>query len=250
VPESVLLLHGFAGTHRAWDGVVELLDRERYLPLALDLPGHGRVPAAEGLGGFARCVEGVLARAPEQFTLCGYSMGGRVALHMALAAPERVRALVLVSSTAGIEDRAERERRREADERLAQALEGLPFERFIERWRAQALFAAEPAEVAKLAREDHRRNRPEALAAALRDLGTGEMQPLWGRLAELAMPVTVLVGDRDAKFQALGRRIVDRLPRGRLLIVSGGHSLALENPAAVAEALVTARLQPRSPTGS
>ncbi len=42
------------------------------------------------------------------------------------------------------------------------------------------------------------------------------MQPLWDRLPELAMPVTVLVGARDAKFQALGRRMVELLPAGEL----------------------------------
>ena len=108
MPESVVLLHGFSATSRAWDGVVGLLDRERYLPLALDLPGHGD---AAGWGEpitFAGCVAHVLAIAPERFVLCGYSLGGRIALHVALEAPERVARLVLVSTSAGIEDGVER----------------------------------------------------------------------------------------------------------------------------------------------
>ena len=234
MPESIVLLHGFSGTHRAWDGVAAQLHPERYLPRAPDLPGHGEAAEAPRPITFPGCVEHVLDEAPARFTLCGYSLGGRVALHVALAAPERVARLVLVSSTAGIEDPAERARRRHSDERLAQELEDGPFEDFIERWRSQPLFAADPPEVGALAREDQRRNRPDALAAVLRGVGSGEMDPLWNRLVELTMPVTVLVGDRDAKFIALGERMVELLPDAELILAPGGHGLPLENPTAVA----------------
>ena len=243
--ESVVLLHGFSGTHRAWDGVVALLDPERYLPLALDLPGHGVAADVRGVGGdafgekitFTGCVDYVLARSPERFALVGYSQGGRIALHVALAAPERVSRLVLISCSAGIEDAAERAARRHADQRLADELEAAPFDDFIERWRAQPLFAGEPPEASRLACEDQRRNRPDALAAVLRGIGTGEMEPLWSRLAELTMPVTVLAGAHDEKFQVLGKRMAELLPNAELVIATGGHGLPLENPAAVALAI-------------
>lgn len=237
MPDSVVLLHGFSGTRHAWDGVIELLDRERYRPLALDLPGHGDASDARPPITFAGCVHTVLAAAPEHFTLCGYSLGGRVALHVALAAPERVSRLVLVSCSAGIEDAHERAARRAADDQLSQDLEREPFEKFIERWRTQPLFAGEPPAVAELARADQRRNRPDALAAVLRGLGTGVMEPLWGRLGELSMPVTVVAGERDAKYVSLGQRMLERLPDARLLVVAGGHALALEHPVAIAHAL-------------
>lgn len=236
---TVVLLHGFGGTHRAWDGVIEKLSPERPRPLALDLPGHGEHADAERPISFAGCAQHVLGRAPERFALCGYSLGGRVALHVALTAPERVSRLVLVSTTAGIEDAAERAERSKADHRLADELERIPFEEFIERWRKQPLFAADPPAVGALAREDQRRNRPDALAAVLRGIGTGEMAPLWDRLAELTMPVRIVVGDRDTKFQTLSRHMVDLLPEAELSIVPGGHGLPLENPAAVAGALVS-----------
>ncbi|HUB72605.1 MAG TPA: alpha/beta fold hydrolase [Solirubrobacteraceae bacterium] len=266
MPENLVLLHGFAGTHRAWDGVIAALAREprppeRYRPLALDLPGHGTEAHAPRPITFAACVEHVLARertsvhedgappgptppSPQgeggRFALCGYSLGGRLALHVALAAPERVSRLVLVSTSPGIEDARERAARRAADERLARELEGEPFEQFIERWRAQPLFAGEPPEAAALARDDQRRNRPDALAAVLRGLGAGQMQPLWQRLGELRMPVTVVAGERDRKYAALGRRAAAALPDGELVILPGGHGLALESPAALARVLARA----------
>lgn len=240
MPESVVLLHGFSGTRRAWDGVAASLKREGYRSLALDLPGHGDEGESERPITFDGCVGHVLARSPRRFALCGYSMGGRVALHVALSAPERVARLILVSSTAGIEDARERAARAAADRLLADELERIPFEDFIERWRTQPLFAEDPQAVGELAREDQRRNRPEALAAALRGIGTGEMDALWDRLGELAMPVTVVVGDRDAKFRALGERIAALLPDARLVVIPGGHGLPLENPSGLAGAVLAA----------
>jgi 2-succinyl-6-hydroxy-2,4-cyclohexadiene-1-carboxylate synthase len=237
VPESVVLLHGFSGTGRAWDGVAQALHREGYLSLAPDLPGHGGASGFERPITFAGCVRHVLAHAPERFALGGYSLGGRVALHVALAAPQRVSRLVLVSSSAGIDDASARAERRRADRRLADELESVPFEEFIERWRTQTLFAGDPPEVDRLAREDQRRNRPGELAAVLRGLGTGEMEPLWDRLAQLTMPVVVAVGERDAKFRELGERMVGLLPAAELTVVPGGHNLPLENPSGLADVI-------------
>ncbi len=235
--ETLVLLHGFAGTHRAWDGVVERLDPERYRPLALDLPGHGEQADAERPISFAACVEHVLARAPERFALCGYSLGGRVALHVALAAPERVSRLVLVSTTAGIEDADERAQRSAADHHLAGELEGGSQEDFVARWCAQPMFAEDPPAVDELAREDYRRNSPTTIAAVLRGIGTGEMVPLWDRLHELTMLATILVGERDTKFLGLGRRLVELLPQAVMTTVPSGHRLPLEDPGAVVNAL-------------
>lgn len=237
MPESVVLLHGFGGTRRTWDGVVEQLDAERYRPLALDLPGHGAAADCERPITFDGCVQRVLDEAPERFVLCGYSLGGRIALHVALAAPRRVRRLVLVSTSAGIEDPAERAARCASDDRLADELQADTLQQFIDRWRGQPLFADEPPDVAARARADQLRNQPDALAAALRGLSAGRMRPLWDDLARLAMPVTVLAGQRDERYRALARRMAALLPAASLQTVPGGHALALENPQAVAAAL-------------
>jgi 2-succinyl-6-hydroxy-2,4-cyclohexadiene-1-carboxylate synthase len=237
MPTTVVLLHGFAGTGRAWDPVAQRLDRERYTALAPDLRGHGAARAARPVS-FAACVQDVLGAAPARFVLCGYSMGGRIALHVALAAPERVERLVLVATTAGIDDEAARATRRDDDERLAAFADGARIEQFADRWAAQPLFAGTPPDAARIWREDLLRNDPRALAAALRGVGTGAMEPLWDRLGELTMPTTVLVGARDAKFAALGERLAAALPRGELVVVPGaGHGLPREAPEAVSAAI-------------
>jgi 2-succinyl-6-hydroxy-2,4-cyclohexadiene-1-carboxylate synthase len=230
-----VLLHGFGGTHRAWDRVAARLGAERYL--APDLRGHGVARDGRPVT-FEACVADVLAAAPERFALCGYSMGGRVALHVALAAPERVERLVLVSATAGIDDAGERAARRASDAALAERLERDGLEAFVATWRGQPLFAGDPAWVTAEAQADQRRNDAAGLAAVLRGMGTGSMAPLWHRLGELAMPAVVLVGERDTKFRELGERLRDGLPDARLDIAAdAGHSIQLEAPGAVVHAL-------------
>lgn len=230
------MLHGFGATRRGWDAVVQRLNRERYRPLAHDLPGHGEAGALQPVTVEA-CTEWVHALSPDRFALAGYSMGGRIALWIALADPDRVSRLVLISTSAGIEDEQEREARRVADDALADRLTREPFERFVQRWRAQPLFADDPPEVNEAARADQRRNDPHGLAAALRGIGTGALAPVWDRLDELQMPALVLVGERDSRYRQIGERLADALPRGELRVAPGGHTLLLENPQAVADAL-------------
>ena len=230
-----MLLHGFGGTHRAWDRVAARLGAERYL--APDLRGHGVARDARPVT-FEAVVADVLQQSPERFVLAGYSMGGRIAQRVALAAPDRIERLVLVSTTAGIEDDQERAARRASDEALADRLERDGLEPFVETWRNQVVFAGDPDWVTAEAQADQRRNDAAGLAAVLRGLGTGAMAPLWNRLGELTMPAVVLVGARDTKFRALGERLCATLPDVRLDIApDAGHSVQLEAPDAVVHAL-------------
>ncbi|MGI8801505.1 MAG: alpha/beta fold hydrolase [Solirubrobacteraceae bacterium] len=235
--EDLLLLHGFSGTHRAYDGVIAALPAQRYRPHVPDLPGHGANGDRRPID-FASCVAELADLAPDRFVLCGYSLGGRIALHLALAHPDRVAGLVLVSTTAGIADPTARSERRRRDDDLAARLEREPLEAFVRRWREQPLFAGEPEAVRAAAAADQLRNSPAGLAASLRGLGSGTMEPVWDRLGELDMPVTVVVGEADAKFFDLGRRLVDGLPDARLGVVAGaGHGLLWAAPGAVAAAI-------------
>jgi 2-succinyl-6-hydroxy-2,4-cyclohexadiene-1-carboxylate synthase len=225
VSETVVLLHGFAGTARHWDRVTALLDRERYSPLALDL-----APAT-----LADAIEQITAAVSGRFILCGYSMGGRLALHVAACAPARVSRLVLVSTTAGSDEPAER---LAADEELAVAIERGTTEDFIGRWRATPLFAEDPDWVKEELANDTRRLSPGMIAALLRAFSAGRLPSLWDRLQTLEMPAVVLAGERDIRYSAIARRLAGSLAQAQLVIVPGaGHRLALEAPDAVARAI-------------
>lgn len=235
--QTALLLHGFAGTGRLWDAVAGRLERARYRPCAPDLRGHGANHAGRPVD-----LPSVLADL-EPLTdpgtlLCGYSMGGRVALHLALARPERIARLVLVAATAGLEEgRADR---RAADAALADRIESGGIAAFARSWSEGPLFAADPPVARELQRTEVLRNDPAGLAAALRGLGQGTLPAVWGRLGELTMPVTVVAGARDERYVALGRRLVAALPDAELRVVPGaGHGLPREAPGAVAAALLS-----------
>lgn len=230
---SIVLLHGFTQTRQSWRRTIAA---GRYRAIAPDLPGHGQ--AAERLASFAACSAYVRALAGGPCTLVGYSMGGRIALHTALTQPGLVERLVLIGASPGIADPAEREARRRADEELARRIEAIGVEAFAEEWGAQALFAGQEARVAAAAHADRLRNTAAGLAAALRGLGTGVMEPLWGRLGELTMPVTLVVGERDAKFRAIAEQMAAAIAGSRVELIAGaGHAVQLEQPDRVAAAI-------------
>lgn len=231
----LVLLHGFAQAGAAWDPVRAALgDRATLAP---DLRGHGAAAAARPVDA-ASLVADVLELAPPRFALAGYSMGGRLALHVALAAPARVTGLALVSTTAGLDDPADRAARRAADDAMADAIERDGIEAFVARWEALPLWEGQAPHARERAREQRLAQDPGGLAAALRGFGTGAMDPLWERLAELTLPSVVVVGERDAKFAALGARLAAALPDAELHTIAGaGHALPLEAPAALARVL-------------
>ena len=230
---ALVLLHGFTHTGRSWDAVAAALG-ERYRALAPDIRGHGAASEATPV-----TLEAVLSDidglAPGPFAIAGYSMGGRLALHYALARPKRVARLALIGASPGLEDPGERAARLHADERLAREIEGLSVGDFAARWAATPVLSDQPAHVRARAHADRLRNKPGGLARALRGLGTGALPPVWQRLWELQMPVLMIVGERDDKFREIAHRMHGALPRGRLEIVAGaGHAAHLERPRDVA----------------
>jgi len=231
MPDTLVLLHGFGGTHRAWDPVLPELDHERYNPIVPDLRGHGTKAAVRPVS-FDGCVADVLAAAPDAFVLCGYSMGGRIAQLVALAAPERISRLVLVATSAGIEDDTARAERIAADRALADEVQDMTAAAFADRWMAQPIFAGTPSDAAAAWRADLLRGDPRGLAEALRTIGGGAMEPFWDRLGALTMPVTIVAGARDEKFARWATEKYPALiPHAEVHVLDGvGHGIPREAP--------------------
>jgi 2-succinyl-6-hydroxy-2,4-cyclohexadiene-1-carboxylate synthase len=190
-----------------------------------------------------RCVADLLALLDAleiaRADVLGYSMGGRVALHLAAAAPERVGALVLESSSPGIADAAERQTRIAADEALADAIEREGLAAFVERWERLPLFASQaalPDDTRARLHAQRLRNNPLGLANSLRGMGTGQQTSLWDRLAGLDMRTLLIAGELDVKYRALAVEMQALLPNARTVIVPGvGHAVHLEQPQRFAE---------------
>jgi 2-succinyl-6-hydroxy-2,4-cyclohexadiene-1-carboxylate synthase len=210
--------------------VIEALG-ERYRPIAADIRGHGGAADRQPVT-LDAVIGDVGSLAPGRFTLAGYSLGGRIALHIALAMPERIKRLVLVGASPGIADPVERSARREADERLADEIERLAIDEFARRWVSTPVLAGQPDWV----QADRLRNTPAGLARALRGLGTGALPSLWDRLGELGMPVALVVGERDFKFRTIAEEMAPAISDVQVVVVPRvGHAVHLEAPEAVAD---------------
>jgi 2-succinyl-6-hydroxy-2,4-cyclohexadiene-1-carboxylate synthase len=240
--QPLLLLHGFMGSGESWTPRSAVFAEHGIRSIAVDLIGHGTsdAPVDPSRYRMERCVEDLLELLDRlelrRVGVLGYSMGGRLALHLASAAPERVSALVLESASPGLADPSERERRIASDEALAAALERDGLATFVDRWEQQPLFASQRSlstdERARL-RAQRMRQRPVGLANSLRGYGTGRQASLWDRLPMLDIPTLVVVGALDEKFNTIGRRMADALPRARLAVVpEAGHTVHLEQPRA------------------
>jgi 2-succinyl-6-hydroxy-2,4-cyclohexadiene-1-carboxylate synthase len=234
---ELLFLHGFTNTGASWDEVIAGLPGS-YRAHAPDLRGHGSASAARPVSLEAVLVE-LDALAPDRFTLVGYSQGGRIALHAALAMPDRIERLLLIGASPGIADPAAREQRRRADETMAAWMETVAIEEFVSRWALTPVLADQPPAVRAAVTADRLRNTTDGLAAALRGLGTGTLPPLWDRLGEISVPVELIVGERDSRFRETAERMHEQLSDSRVHAVAGaGHAVHLEDPWAVAALIV------------
>jgi 2-succinyl-6-hydroxy-2,4-cyclohexadiene-1-carboxylate synthase len=224
----IVLVHGFGQTGRCWGPLAPALARDHEV-VRLDAPGHGGSAAiAADLPTTGR----LLAEAGGRGVYLGYSMGGRMALHVAVHAPEAVSALVVVGGTPGIRDEPERAERREADRRLAARIRADGVPAFVDHWLALPMFAGLPPE--GRFEDERRRNTPEGLATSLELAGTGAQDPLWAALPAIGVPVLWVAGAEDARYAAIAAEAVAAIgPHARAALVAGaGHSAHLERPEA------------------
>jgi 2-succinyl-6-hydroxy-2,4-cyclohexadiene-1-carboxylate synthase len=244
---SLVLLHGFTGSAAGWAPHLAGF-AQRYRTVALDLLGHGLSDAPDdprryGMAHGVEDVLGVLDRLQiRRAALAGYSMGGRVALAVAIAAPERVAALILESASPGLRDPEVRMTRAAADARLAADIERDGVEAFVDQWERLPLFASQaslPPDARAGLRDRRLRNRAVGLANSLRGFGQGVMMPMHDFLGEVAMPALIIAGALDTRYCEIGREMAGRMPGAVLRIVEGaGHAVHLERPDAFRAAVL------------
>jgi len=225
-------LHGFTQTRESARQFRTILAGHHEV-LTLDLPGHGASAALAGsLWEIAELVLDALPREP--LVLGGYSLGGRVALHVALSEPERLRALVVLGASRGIRDPYERAERRSRDDSLAAHVLDVGAEVFLQEWLDQPLFSTLGAR----GEPDTRSRDAAGLSTSLRSAGTGTQEWLEERLTSLDVVTLAMAGERDAKFVAEARAIAQTVPRGTFISISAaGHAAHLEQPEQVARAI-------------
>lgn len=231
--ERLIFVHGFTQTGRSWLPVIDPLATEHELVI-VDAPGHGGSAMARA---DLRRGADLLAATAGAGTYIGYSMGGRLCLHAALAYPHLVKRLVLVGASPGLTDDEERMTRRAVDDELAERLETDGVEPFLEHWLSQPMFSTLAPQARGL--DERRRNTADGLAASLRNAGTGAQLELWSRLWAVRMPTLLAVGGLDTKFAAIASSMAAAIgPQAIVRYVHGaGHAAPWERPTAFVDLL-------------
>lgn len=246
-PEAppLVCLHGFMGSGQDFEEVGRLAGA-RFRLVAPDLPGHGRTAASDRAAySMEACAQALVQWLDQIGLVCphlwGYSMGGRLALYLALHHADRFDRVILESASPGLVSEEESRARREHDESLARRLGNGTMADFIEYWFQQPLFntLSRYPERFKLLKEHRLASDPAGLAASLRQMGAGAMPSLWDALPSLSRPTLLIVGEHDTKFTQINRRMQQCSNRFSMRQVEdAGHNVHCEKPQAVADAIV------------
>ncbi|MBK9122763.1 MAG: 2-succinyl-6-hydroxy-2,4-cyclohexadiene-1-carboxylate synthase [Chloroflexi bacterium] len=243
-----MLLHGFTGAADVW--TIPLAGPATAVSgLAPDLLGHGRTrssddPARYTIDRAAGDLIEILDHLHiDRIVLHGYSMGGRLALYTALTFPDRVAALSLESASPGLASPVERAARVASDEELAQRITDNGVESFVDYWEKTPLFRHQAETMPELVRLHQRAirlsQRAAGLAASLRGMGTGTQPSLWDKLGRLEMPVQLMSGQLDAKFEAIADEMALHIRScQRVSIARAGHAIHVEAPSSWRAALI------------
>jgi 2-succinyl-6-hydroxy-2,4-cyclohexadiene-1-carboxylate synthase len=234
----LVLLHGFGGDSQAWASIASsLAPREIWAP---DLPGHGATTPLTPAGDWslARVADSLAAILPTRFDLAGYSLGGRLALALALRHPQRVSRLALVGASAGLLDPQERAARRASDQHWATVLLEDGLAHFFTAWDAQPLFATRDGNQHVQAELQRRRDRQTAagLAWSLTAFGPGSEPALHAMISMLEVPTLWVAGQQDPKYVAIARDAAATMPQADFATVAAcGHDVLTECPNALAD---------------
>lgn len=231
----VLVLLNSIGTDMAlWEtSVPHLLPAFRLL--RIDARGHGASDAPDGDYSLAMLADDVIAvmdaARVQTAAVAGVSLGGMIAMELALAYPTRVTALALVCTSATMDAGAWRERIELVRAEGTAAIADMAMGRFLSpRFVATHGGAAESVRQGLIAMAD---TGYAGCGAAIRDMA------LIHRLPAIAMPTLVVAGDRDVStpFAGHGERIVAAMPDAHVVHLDAAHLAPIETPAALAATL-------------
>jgi len=233
----LVLLHGFTGAASTWKPFCPMWGQHSTL-LMFDLIGHGETESPGDMARYdikkaANDLKMLLDQLGiDKADFLGYSMGGRTAITFASLYPERVRKLVLESTTPGLVNPEDREARIRQDHKLAARIEQEGLEPFIDFWESIPLFQSQlnlPEEVREQIRSQRLRNNPVGLANSLRGMGTGAQPSWWDQLENFDFETLLITGELDEKFCKIATDMASRLPNPTHLTINGcGHAIHVE----------------------
>jgi len=233
VEDKILALHGFTGCGEDFRLLYSGIEANWICP---DLPGHGRFAQAKRPDFYLdNWIRHLMPSLPDKDLVgLGYSMGGRLLLHLATAHPHKFRCLILVGPNPGLEKRDDREKRRRDDKQLAKRIAADGMRDFLDYWSKTSLIRTQAKRIPEshysMMQQWRTRQNPHGLALSLLCHGTGRLPSLWAQLAKLKMPVYLMVGEEDTKFQNIAHQMLSLLREGNVFVLpNAGHAAHLEN---------------------
>lgn len=238
----VVLLHGFPLSRVMWAEQIRSLSASHRV-IAPDLRGHGESPAPDAVYTMDSMADDVVELldglgVAEPVVVGGLSMGGYVALAMALKHPARLRALMLIDTRAAADSpEAAEQREVTAQSVLKAGNPGAMIAAMIPKLFGKTTLAQHPDRVGPM-RDDMEKTSASGVVGALR--GMAVRPDRREQLAEITVPTLVVVGEDDVIAPPdEARAIADALPDGRLEIIpAAGHLSPYENPQAVDEVVL------------
>jgi len=238
----LIFLHGFMGSMETWNEIVPHFNTPIIL---IDLPGHGKSHYnnvdnylfTEWIDDFKFILDKLSIN---RINLYGYSMGGRLALSFACEYPQMVNRLILESTTPGIIDETEREKRI-SDDLLNMSEINTNYLGFVRKWSDNLLFANQKKRNSSAweAQQKIRLDQNEAqLSLSLQFLGTGKMLPLWEKIKKLQSSVMLITGSEDSKYCRIATECLQKIPDCKWVNISNcGHNVHLEQSTQFVESI-------------
>ncbi|CAG9295339.1 2-succinyl-6-hydroxy-2,4-cyclohexadiene-1-carboxylate synthase [Celerinatantimonas diazotrophica] len=233
---ALVFLHGFMGNNSDWGYITSALS-DQYYCISVDLPGHGMSQALKpdvrhGFRQVHRLLEHTLKHlGVREYSLVGYSMGGRLAAFHASLKPKGLRAVILESAHLGLNDEAQKNIRLDRDKKWATRLRQESFEQVLQDWYQQPIFA----NLSELERQHQieikRQYDPKPLAAMLEATSLARQIELSEKLAKLQFPIALVVGNEDTKFATLAEELLGKLKQAKRYQIAGaGHNTHVAKP--------------------
>lgn len=226
---AIVLLHGFLGDKHDWFAVAEIL-AEQYYCISVDLPGHGdSLNQALPMPGFEACCElieqTVSKLGVEQYHLIGYSLGGRIALHLARRYRSCVLSLILESCHPGLQSEQDKAQRRINDAQWADKLAELDMTTFLTQWYQQAVFADLSYQQQHAMIKRRCGNQGVNLSNCYQATSLALQASLWDTPAVINAPCFFIAGSDDSQFLSLARRWQQQSPLQLYCVNASGHNV-------------------------
>lgn len=236
---NVVFLHGFTGSSLDWYRNFDLVSANTNL-YAVDIIGHGKSSSPRDITYYT--TKSIVDQIHFVITslklfnvvLVGYSMGGRLSLAFMNEYPERIKGLVLESTSPGIVEIDKRDQRYQDDLELARMIDNSGIGKFIDYWLNIPLFETQKKLGEKFITElknTKLRNNPIGIANSLRGFSPGIMPHFWNNLSDINCKTILLTGNIDKKFTDINKNMSSLIKEARHIVVDNcGHNIHLENP--------------------